>query len=778
MYVSGGYMKWIIVLLVITIVLPAFAQDFYNIEQVNEIELIFEQDNWDQILDQLYVAGDEERLLGTAIINGVQFDSVGVRYKGNSSYSANWTKNPLNIKLDYVIDDQLYENYGTLKLANGFKDPSFVRETLSYEIARKYMPASLANYANVYVNDTLIGLYTSVQDVDKYFGITHFQTNERSRFKGEIAENAGSTVVWGYLGESESQYYNFYEIESDEGWDDLIEFLDIFNNSPDQIESVLNVDRHLWMLAFDILMINLDAPVNFGHNYYIFQDAVGRFNPILWDLNENFGVFANVMSGGHLSLAQMQQLTPLFNIDHSNYPIISQVLSNDRFRKKYIAHMRTMIEENFDNGWYETRALEIQSIIDQDYQSDPNKLYPYAYFEQNLYSSVGSGPQGVIVGITELMDVRSDYLLDHGLFQGTIPLISDVGSDEGVEPGSQVLITAQVSNADIVLLGWRDNDSDAFAEIDMTDNGDGSYDASITVGYGDIEYYVYAENSDQGAFFPARAQYEYETIDVVGETGVAAINEINYNSPDDASSEDWIELYNPGTESVNLSGWVFKDEDDDHAFQVPDGTILEPDSYLVIVEDTEAFADIHPNVTNYIGDTGFGLSGGGELLRLFDLNETMIDSVEYDDEAPWPNEPDGNGPTLELTDATADNSLASSWQASYMNCGTPGVANSTMDAGSEDISPIEYHIRAYPNPFNPSTTIRFDLPEAGEVELAVYNVRGQRVATLAKGMCDQGEHAIKWDGLDHRGTGVSSGVYLCRLTVGAQNKMLKMILMK
>ena len=99
-------------------------------------------------------------------------------------------------------------------------------------------------------------------------------------------------------------------------------------------------------------------------------------------------------------------------------------------------------------------------------------------------------------------------------------------------------------------------------------------------------------------------------------------------------------------------------------------------------------------------------------------------------------------------------------------------------SGSETVPPVRFTLNNYPNPFNPSTTIRFDLPEAGEVELAVYNVRGQRVATLAKGMYDQGEHAIEWDGLDHRGTGVSSGVYLCRLTVGAQNKMLKMILMK
>ena len=70
-------------------------QGFYSIDTINTIELIFTESNWDQILDSLIAIGEEERLLGTAIINGVQYDSVGVRYKGNSTYSPYQVKNPL-----------------------------------------------------------------------------------------------------------------------------------------------------------------------------------------------------------------------------------------------------------------------------------------------------------------------------------------------------------------------------------------------------------------------------------------------------------------------------------------------------------------------------------------------------------------------------------------------------------------------------------------------------------------------------------------------------------
>ncbi len=704
--------------------IPLFSQDFYDIEQINEIELIFPQENWDQILDNLYAQGNEGRLLGTAIINGVQYDNVGVRYKGSSSYSPFRNKNPFNIKLDYMIEDQKIGNYGTIKLANGYHDPSMVRETLAYEIARKYMPAGFANYANVTVNGELIGIYTSCQDVDSYFGSEHFDVTEKARFKGYIEEGSDSFFpVWGYEGTNSSSYEDHYKLESDEGWDKLVNFLDVFNNDPDSMEDVLNVDNHLWFLAFSNLLVHLDGPINFGHNYYLFEDAADRFNPILWDMNMAFGGFPRFLPSDEQSISELQQLDPLHNIDSPFYPIIARTLGNDSYRKRYIAHMRTMVEEIFDSGWYETRANELQDIIDENVQNDPNFFYSFADYQNNIYSSViegGGGPGHIIVGIVQLMIERIDYLLDCDAFDGTVPAINNVSADvQSATPGEAITITATVSGADDVYLGWRDNRSEPFVEIDMTDNFDSTYGASITAGYGDIDYYVYAENIDQGIFYPERAQYEYETIEVIGETGVAVINEINYNSPDDANTEDWIEIFNPGTESVNLSGWIFKDSDDDHAFQIPDGTILEAGSYLVIVEDADAFTEIHPNVTNYVGDTGFGLSGGGELIRLFDPNDTLVDFVEYDDNSPWPTEPDGDGPTLELMDPTMDNSLGESWQASYMDYGTPGAVNSAgqqhdfptnlviaingndIEIDWDDVpTAVQYHIYRGTDPYN------------------------------------------------------------------------------
>ena len=66
----------------------------------------------------------------------------------------------------------------------------------------------------------------------------------------------------------------------------------------------------------------------------------------------------------------------------------------------------------------------------------------------------------------------------------------------------------------------------------------------------------------------------------------------------------------------------------------------------------------------------------------------------------------------------------------------------------------------YPNPFNPETTIRLDLPRSEEIDLAVYNLAGQKVATLAHGLREAGAYTLRWDGRDDDGRDLASGVYL------------------
>ena len=146
-------------LLLFTLSFTSFSQDVFDIG-IRKIEIFFSEPNWDDTLDVYYVNDIGQRLLADSIIIDGEVDQdVGVKYKGNSSYNANNAKNPLNIRLDYMHNGQSIDNYNVLKLSNGFHDPTCIREILTYEIAREYMPASKATYANVFINGNWNGLY-------------------------------------------------------------------------------------------------------------------------------------------------------------------------------------------------------------------------------------------------------------------------------------------------------------------------------------------------------------------------------------------------------------------------------------------------------------------------------------------------------------------------------------------------------------------------------------------------------------------------------------------
>lgn len=84
----------------------------------------------------------------------------------------------------------------------------------------------------------------------------------------------------------------------------------------------------------------------------------------------------------------------------------------------------------------------------------------------------------------------------------------------------------------------------------------------------------------------------------------------------------------------------------------------------------------------------------------------------------------------------------------------------------------------YPNPFNSGTAIAFDLPQQEIVDLTVYTISGQKVATLVQGIRASGYHQVFWDGRDEAGAVLASGVYLYRLQVGDQLKTRKMLLVR
>ncbi|MBK6369130.1 MAG: CotH kinase family protein [Flavobacteriales bacterium] len=165
-------------------------QSLYDHGTIQSINILFSQTNWDYMLDTAK-AGSEGYLMADSVyINGFGYDSVGVKYKGNSSYNASQVKNPWHIELD-TYKDQDYQGYKDIKLANVAFDPSFVREAVGYKILGNYMDCPKANYANVSVNGNLIGLYTNTESIGKAFVNDRFGSKTNAFFSCSPPDGAG-----------------------------------------------------------------------------------------------------------------------------------------------------------------------------------------------------------------------------------------------------------------------------------------------------------------------------------------------------------------------------------------------------------------------------------------------------------------------------------------------------------------------------------------------------------------------------------------------------------
>lgn len=152
---------------------------------------------------------------------------------------------------------------------------------------------------------------------------------------------------------------------------------------------------------------------------------------------------------------------------------------------------------------------------------------------------------------------------------------------------------------------------------------------------------------------------------------VLSLSEINYHAADELDAGDWIEIHNPGTEAVDLGGWSIRDGSAAGVLFLPEG-FLESGGRRVVCRNRAKFQLAHPAGPDPLGELPFGLDNGGDTVRLFDPTGLLVETVTYDDRAPWPASADGEGSTLQRVAPTADAQLPASWQASANRGGSPG----------------------------------------------------------------------------------------------------------
>lgn len=392
-----------------------FAED-----QVMTIELDFAQTGyWDSLVTnyatETYMSAD---LTITTLDGTRSFPNVGVRFKGNSTYNHPNNKKPFKIDFNRYVGGQNFDGIKKLNLSNGFKDPSCMREKLFFDFSREAgVNAPRANFANLYINGTLLGFYTVVEQIDDQFLDWAILDDDGNLFKaganfGGGPGGSGTPADLVYYGATAADYTDRYELKTNEvanDWSDLIALLDYINNSTDadfqdSIDTYFEKFELFRTFAIDNLFGNLDSYTGSARNYYIYHNlTTGRWEWIKWDGNEAFGSYTNGQTPVTLDV----------EYHNSNRPLLERIFENPFFNTDYKNELCDLIETYFNNAHMDPKIDALYNLIQSHVYADNNKMYSNADFDTNITSDISSGGPGPggggsIYGLKSFITTRSN----------------------------------------------------------------------------------------------------------------------------------------------------------------------------------------------------------------------------------------------------------------------------------------------------------------------------------------------------------------------------------
>ncbi|MBV6405407.1 MAG: CotH kinase family protein [Flavobacteriales bacterium] len=683
----------------------------YEKAVIRTLSLQCAQPNYWQLLEQNYQSQTD--ILATLTVDGTVYDSVGLRFKGQTSYfmlPANAEKMSFNVTMDHTDPDQDLMGYKTLNLNNAFEDASFLREVIYLDLIRDHVPAAKANYVHLDINGASWGIYPNVQQLNKDFISEWFQSNDGHRWRadrpdGQVGGGGGGqwgdgTAALNDLGPDTTDYQEYYTLKGTDltanPWEALVRTCQKVDGLPqaqlfDSLPKYLDIDRTLWFLATEIAFGDDDSYVHKGKmDYYLYWEPLtGRMVPHEFDGN-------SVMKNNTLNWS------PFYHASNVNFPLLNRLLSVPEWRQRYLAHLRTLITEKMQSATFDALVDSYVALIDAEVQADPKKLYSYNSFVTQVNALK-----------TYIAD-RRNFLLANTEVAQPAPTITAVEHRVGGTPWQAPLATesplvlATVTSGNgifSVRLHHGTGYEGTFVRTEMFDDGlhddgaagDGVYAATLPP-YGPntvVRYYVeaMANNPDLTAVYaPPGAEHDVYTYTVQVETAVSSvvINELmssNSSTVADNAGEydDWIELYNGGATAVDLSdGFLTDDGMNLYKWRIPAGSIVQAGGYITFWADEDQ--------DQGDGHTNFKLSGSGEELWLVNADSAVVDHVVFGavpTDMGYARVPNGSGPfVVQAPTFAANNDL--------------GAAVPEGDAITA--------LAAWPNPTTGALTVRSSVP--------------------------------------------------------------------
>lgn len=614
----------------------------FDTNLLRTISLTFSNANWYTLLASGRISGANVPCT-LSLENGITAFNVGARHKGNSSYDLGGSKKSINLDINWMDHDARVMGYRAINLNNAAGDCTLMREALYFNIMGEYTPCPRAALARLEINGQYWGVYSMVDQLNKDLLNEWFPGHDGDRWRAPNIGKGGfdsGASAFSYLGSSISRYTNHYELKStpsNDAWARLVNACDILNNTPgenlkDELEKAFAVDRWLWFLALENIFVDDDSYWFKGADYsFYYEPESGRFHPVEHDGNEAF----------YSDMGVNYNLSPLHGATASNRPLLSKLLAVPEWRQRYLAHMRTVLEERFNPAHLDSFINHFHYLSTDDIALDPKKN-----FSMPAYTNA-------IVSLKRYITNRYNFLLDHPELRPLPPRITAVhgpAADPG--PSETPVITARVESngddgIDSVWLYWRDKPYGRFSSSQMFDDGahedgtanDGLFGAateSFPAG-NKIHFYIEARSGNPhrtSAFSPPRAEqqtYSYRVGLAPGSYSAVLINELmadnsrTYQDPQ-GEYDDWIELRNLTDQDLDLTGLYLTDKPENpRKWPFPPGATIPAEGFLIIWADEDG--GDQPGL-----HASFKLDKSGEQILLIDSDERLnaiLDSVTF-----------------------------------------------------------------------------------------------------------------------------------------------------
>ncbi|MBM3839258.1 MAG: hypothetical protein FJ398_15080 [Verrucomicrobia bacterium] len=617
------------------------------------LSLTFTQANWQSLLTRGRTTGSNT--LGTLVMdNGATNLGVGIRYRGNTSFTMSGTKKSLNIELNYTNSESRLMKYKTINLNNAAGDETIMREPIYFNTMRKYSVSPLGSLVKLNINGEYWGLYSFVQQENNELIKEWFASDRGDRWRApNIGGGTGGAPGGGrpggggggfssglsalsWLGADVAAYRSSYELKTDNStnaWERLVHAIDVLNNTPadqlrDKVEDVLAVDNWLWFLAVENVFADDDSYFNKGADYgFYYEPESGRIHPVEHDGNEAF-------------VAGDVQLSPVQGAGLTTRPVLYRLLGVPELRQRYLAHMRTVLKESFNPAALTPAIVQFYTLSIEAIIADTKKNYTMTAYANDL------------AALKTFVTNRCNFLTNHAELRPVAPRIVAVSEPASPSAGAPVAVTADVQASagegiDSVWLYFRAGSAGKFSRAQMFDDGahgdgergDGIYGgatASFLAG-AKVRYYVEARSSNAvkaSSFAPARAEQETYSFRVTTSSGGVSPVVISEFMADNAKTladpqgdyDDWIELRNVTDVEADLTGRYLSDDPrNPRKWQFPAGTKIPARGFLIVWadEDGTAAAGLHAN---------FKLSAEGEQIFLVDSDahyNALLDSVTF-----------------------------------------------------------------------------------------------------------------------------------------------------